>query len=179
MNQYPEYIREEESIDIKKYLFQILFHWWWFAISIFIALTVAYLINRYSEKIYQTSCSLVIGEEASKAGSAESMLEELSRVRRVKKSVVENEISILKSYRMARMALEELDFGITYVAVGRRGIAESKMYKNSPFYVVLHSSKPTLNGYPVNITILSDDTYSISIEKFLEEPVTQKFWSAF
>ena len=40
MDQYPEIYREEESIDIKKYLYRILYNWWWFALSIFLALTL-------------------------------------------------------------------------------------------------------------------------------------------
>ncbi len=180
MDNYPEYFREEEGIDIKKYLFQILYHWWWFAISIFIAMTAAYLVNRYSENIYQASCSIIIGEEGSQAGSAESVLEELSRVRNKKrKAVVENEISILKSYTLTRMAIEELNFDITYIAKGRRGIAEQKLYKNSPFRVVLDTTKNNMIGYPVGITILSKDTYRLDIDDQFELSKTLEFGQPF
>lgn len=99
---------EEEGIDIKKYIFLVLSHWWWFAITLFVSLTIAYLVNRYAQNVYSASCSIIIGEQQSAAGSVESMLDELSRVRnRNRKAVVENEITILKSYKMARLALEE------------------------------------------------------------------------
>jgi capsular exopolysaccharide synthesis family protein len=163
------YLPEEEGIDIKKYIFLILNHWWWFAISVFVALTIAYLVNRYSQKIYQANCSLIIGDQGSQAGSIENMLDELSRVRNTKrKAIVENEISVLKSYKMARLALEELDFGITYTAVGRRGIAESQLYKQCPFIVLRDTSKPNLSGYPVNITILSNDKFRITIDEIYD-----------
>jgi tyrosine-protein kinase Etk/Wzc len=117
---------EEEGVDIKKYIYLILSHWWWFGISVFISLTIAYLINRYTQKIYSADCTVIIGEEKSGSGSIEGILDELTRVRANKrKAVVENEITILKSYKLARMALEELNFNVSYVAVGRRGIAES------------------------------------------------------
>ena len=136
-NQQQLLLPEEEGIDIKKYIYLILSHWWWFGIAVFVALTIAYLVNRYSQEIYSASCSVIIGEEKSGTGTIESIMDELSRVRnRQRKAVVENEISILKSYKMARLALEELEFGITYTAVGRRGIAETQLYKRSPFIVL-------------------------------------------
>ena len=176
---YQNTFHEEESIDIKKYIFQILYHWWWFALSIFIALTIAYVVNRYSEKVYQVSCSLVIGDEASKSGSAENILEELSRVRRVRRAVVENEISTLKSYKMARAALEELDFGITYTAIGRRGIAETKLYHNCPFTVLLDTTKPNQTGQRIEITILSEKKYLLNIDGRYDISKTIEFGEPF
>ena len=164
MDPYPEHYREEEeSLDIKKYLYQILYHWWWFALSIFIAMTIAYLVNRYSEEVYQVSSSVIVQDET-QAGSVEDILNELSRVRNRKlKAVTENEISILKSYKLARMAVDELNFGITYTAVGRRGIAETQLYNRCPFVVKLDSSKNNTLYHPVNITILSDKKYQLDI----------------
>jgi capsular exopolysaccharide synthesis family protein len=171
-NQQQIFLQEEEGIDIKKYVFLILSHWWWFAISIFISLTIAYMINRYSQEIYSASCSLIVGEEEPSAGSIESLLDEFSRVKNKKrKAVVENEISILKSYTLARQALEELDFGVTYTAVGRRNIAETQLYKNSPFIVIpdtTQGSKPAGSYY---LTILSDTEYRLSIDD-----QTDKIW---
>lgn len=155
---------EEEGIDIKKYIYLILSHWWWFGICIFVALTIAYMVNRYSQKVYSADCSVIVGEEKTGAGSIESILDELSRVRANKrKAVVENEITILKSYKLARMAIEELNFDVSYVAVGRRGIAETQLYKNCPFIVEFDTSQANMAGYPVFVTILSAEKYRLSI----------------
>lgn len=120
MDQYPEIYREEESVDIKKYLYRILYNWWWFALSVFLALTVAYLVNRYSEDIYRANCSVIIANENTPRGDIESVIEEMTNIRnRRTKAVVQNEMTVLKSYKMTNAALERLDFGITYTAVGR------------------------------------------------------------
>jgi capsular exopolysaccharide synthesis family protein len=161
----------EEGIDIKKYVFLILKNWWWFAITLFISITVSYMINRYSQKVYGSSCSLIIGEPDSRIGNTENILDELARARgRKRKAVVENEISVLKSYNLARMALDELDFSVTYTAIGRRGIAESQLYLDSPFRVIVDSSdsKGPLGTY--YITILSDRKYLINVnDEFFQE----------
>ena len=165
MDQYPEIYQEEESIDIKKYLYRILYNWWWFALSVFAALTVAYLVNRYSEDIYKADCSVIIANENTPRGDIESVIEEMTNIRnRRTKAVVQNEITVLKSYKMAHAALGELDFGISYTAVGRRGIAESKLYNSSPFIVIPDTSKPNQFNYPVTITVLSPTTYKLTID---------------
>ncbi len=155
---------EEEGIDIKKYIFLVLSHWWWFAITLFVSLTIAYLINRYSQEVYSASCSIIVGEEQSSAGSIESMMDELSRYRsRKRKAVVENEISILKSYKLARLALEELDFGVNYTAIGRRNIAESQLYSSSPFVVLPDTTKQLLPSGKYYLIILSDTKFALRI----------------
>jgi len=165
MDQYPEIYHEEESIDIKKYLYRILYNWWWFALTIFVALTVAYLINRYSEDIYKANCSVIIANENNPRGDIESIIEDMTNIRnRRTKAVVQNEITVLKSYKMAQAALTDLDFGISYTAVGRRGIAESKLYRSSPFYVIPDTSKANQLNYPVHITMLSPTTYRLTID---------------
>ncbi|MBN2481699.1 MAG: hypothetical protein JXB19_08170, partial [Bacteroidales bacterium] len=166
MEQYPEIYQEEESIDLKKYLFRILYNWWWFALSVFIAVTIAYLVNRYSEETYQAGCSIIIANEATTArNDVATIIEEMTNLRtRQTRAIVQNEITVLKSYKMARMTVEELDFGITYTAVGRRGIAESKMYNLSPFIVIPDTAKPNVNNYKINVTVLSPTKYRIDID---------------
>jgi tyrosine-protein kinase Etk/Wzc len=179
-NQQPILLPEEEGIDIKKYIYLILSHWWWFGISIFISLTIGYLVNRYSQKIYSADCSVIVGEEKAGSGSIESILDELTRVRTNKrKAVVENEISILKSYKLARMAIEELDFGVSYVAVGRRGIAESQMYKSCPFIAEFDTTQANMVGYPIFVTILSAEKYQLTIDDKFEINKEMRFGEKF
>jgi len=156
---------EVEPLDIKKYIFRILYNWWIFAITIFFALTIVYLINRYSDKVYSVSCSVIIGQESEKYGSIESLLEELSRVRKTRKTVVENELTVLKSHSLAYKTIQELDLKISYWSVGRRGIAESPLYKNNPFTVVLDSTKNNIPGTKINIVILNKEQYILSINE--------------
>lgn len=155
--------QEEEGIDLKKFSSLILSSWWWFAISIFLGLTTAYLINRYSQKTYRSTCTVIVGEEK-RSGSIDDILDELSKVRnKRRKAVVENEISILKSYKLARTAIEELDFQITYSIKGRRGIAINQIYHDSPFNVILTDGEYNRTNYPIDIVILGNNKYNLRI----------------
>ncbi len=80
------------------------------------------------------------------------------------KQNLQNEIGILKSFDLNHQVMYDLEeFHVIYTAVGKRGIAESRMYRTSPFVVVCDSiwMQP---GKRVDIKILSDEKYLLTIE---------------
>ncbi|HCY01271.1 MAG TPA: hypothetical protein DG754_14125, partial [Bacteroidales bacterium] len=58
-NNYPHF--QEETLDLKRYFFLFLSNWYWIAISVFVGLFVAYLVNRYSEQVHSVKASLLVG----------------------------------------------------------------------------------------------------------------------
>jgi len=173
-------VSEEEQLDIKRLIFRVLGNWYWFAISIFAFLFIAYLINRYSEKVYSVTSSVIVKDDDNSKGfsGAENLIQGLKLVRNTKS--VQNEIGILQAYTLALQAVSELpDFNVTYVAVGRRSIKEQKLYTNSPFKVNLDTSKVNMLNYPVFINILSKDKYQLEIDDGMGVSQTMKFGEKF
>jgi tyrosine-protein kinase Etk/Wzc len=135
---YPQYYdpSDEDSIDIKRYLSLFLSNWYWFAISLFISVSVAYGINRWSEKIYTVSSTLLIKDDRN--ATLTGIFPGSEGFRSQQK--VNNEIGILKSFDLNHRVMDELpEFSVIYTSVGKRGIAETRMYKNTPFIVLLDS----------------------------------------
>ena len=164
MEQNPQHnFYQEESIDIKKYFFKFLSNWYWFAIALGLTMSIAYMVNRYSEPTYTISASVIVGDDEAETGSVSALISELGMRRRIMRAEVVNEIAILKSYAMARKTIEALDFDITYVGVGRREIAESKYYHNNPFTVIPDSGHVQRTGYRVDVKILSNTHYLLEI----------------
>lgn len=153
-----------ETIDIKKFVFKILYNWYWFALSIFVALTIAYFINRYSTPIYKQSCYVLVQDkETSLTGGVETILEEQGIIRRTRRRIVENEIAILKSYSLISKTLKDLnEFLISYYAVGR--VKTVEIYKNTPFTVILDTSCKNLTGIPINVRYKNRSEYYIDIK---------------
>jgi len=164
----------EETIDLKRYFFLFLGKWYFIAICLFAALFVAYLVNRYSEPIYSVRATIVVGNVmAPNKQGVQNLMREMNLVS--DRKMIENEIGILKSYTLARTAIAELpDFKITYASVGRRGIAESKLYNRSPFVITLDSSAINPTGIPIYITILNREKYRIE-QPDEKESVVVKF----
>ena len=100
---------QEENIDIKKFLMRILGNWYWFAISLFITVTVAYLINRYSEPIYSVTSTIIVRDDEKGKGlsGAEQMIEGMEMFRSRKN--IYNEMGILQSYDLTNRTLKELE----------------------------------------------------------------------
>jgi len=168
MEDYSELFFRDESIDLKKFLFKILVNWYWFVISLFITVSIAYLINRYSEPIYRVNATVMVRDDARGKGltGAENIIEGLEMF--TSRMNVQNEMGILKSYALARRALLELkDFDITYIKIGRRGIKEAKLYNLCPFYVELDTTRTNLRGRPVYITIISPEKYKLQVTEIL------------
>jgi tyrosine-protein kinase Etk/Wzc len=151
---------EDDSFDYKRYISLFISNWYWFVLSLFIALSIAYGINRWSEEIYTVSSSLLIKDDPSNALT--DIFPGSVGFRNQKN--VSNEIGILKSFKLNYRVMQKLpEFNIVYTSVGRRGIAESRMYKTSPFIVIFDSlEKQTLNR-KVHLKILSGTRYRLDI----------------
>lgn len=149
----------DETLDLKRYFFLFLGKWYFIAIGAFVGLFVAYLVNRYSEQVYSVRATLLVGNaSAPSRQGVQSLMREMSLGS--DRKMIENEIGVLKSYTLARTAIEELpDFKITYVSVGRRGIAESKLYNRSPFVVEIDTVAANPINTPIYFSITSNNSY--------------------
>lgn len=158
---------QDENIDIKRYLSMFISNWYWFAIALFISVTIAYTINRYSEKVYTVSSTLLIKDDQLVGGT--NIVGSVIPGGDIFKSQqnLKNEIGILRSFMLNDSVMRELkEFQVVYCGVGRRGIVETKMYKSCPFRVIFDS----LEYQPatkVSIQVLSDSTYGIKPEGVL------------
>ena len=151
---------EKESINVKRYLSLFISNWYWFAISLFISISIAYGVNRWSDKVYTVSSTLLIKDDQN---SLTPNLFPGSNGFKNQQNL-KNEIGILKSFNLNYQVIKKLpEFYIDYIMVGRRGIAESRMYKNCPFIVVYDSLERQMIGKKVEIKILSDKNYNLKI----------------
>jgi tyrosine-protein kinase Etk/Wzc len=158
-------INAYENIDIKRYISLFLCNWYWFAFALFLSLTISYGINRYSERIYTVSSTLLIKDD--QTGSLSSSVSSVFPGGDIFKSQqnLKNEMGILKSFRLNYRVMKELsDFHVVYVGIGRRGIVESDMYKTCPFQVVYNSIALEPRGIKVGVTILNEEKYRIEID---------------
>jgi tyrosine-protein kinase Etk/Wzc len=176
----PHYtFQEDDNIDLKRYLSLFVSNWYWFVATVFLTFSLAYGINKYSEKVYTVSSTLLIRDD--QIGKMNSNVESVipgGDIFKRQQNLI-NEMGILRSLSLNYMAVKELeDFNITYVGVGRRGIVESRLYRSCPFVVKFDSLQNQSVGTRVDITILSEKEYSIEIGKYIDTiPFGRKFKS--
>jgi tyrosine-protein kinase Etk/Wzc len=155
---------DDDNIDIRRYLSLFLSNWYWFVISLFIAITLAYGINRYSEKMYTVSSTLLIkdGKNGGNLSSADNIMPGANMFNN--RQNLNNELGILKSFRLNKRVIDSLpEFRIVYFGVGRRNIVESRLYKSCPFMVVTKSLNSQPGGVKANVRIISQTTFLLEI----------------
>lgn len=165
--EYQSYTEPSEGrpIDFKRYLSLYISNWYWFVIALFISLSIAYAINRWSEKVYTVSSTMLIKDDKL-SGSAE----ELGNIfpgsdAFVNQQNLNNEIGILKSFKLNLRVIEELkNFHIIYVAIGKRNIVETKQYNTHSFIVDYDSLGKQVIGKVVRIKILSAEKYLLELD---------------
>jgi tyrosine-protein kinase Etk/Wzc len=152
---------EDDSFDFKHYLSLFISNWYWFAVALFISITIAYGINRWSEKVYTVSSTLLIKSDQYSglsnifSGSAASGSQQN----------LTNEFGILRSFNLNYRVMQELpQFYVDYIGIGRRGVVETRMYNTAPFIVEFNSLEKQALGQRVDIKILSDRNYELEID---------------
>ena len=147
----PQQRNEEQAVDIKQLIYIFLSHWYLFAICVFVALVVGFLINRYSTNVYQTAGTVLIKEDRS-SFDATSIMTNMSFGNYQN---VDNEIAILKSYSLTDRVVRKMDLEVTYMEKGR--IAATEMYKTAPFTVEFDRSVPQAVGLVYEVALDSEN----------------------
>jgi len=157
-------IPRDDDIDIMRYASLFASNWIWIAVTLFIALSVAYAYNTYSPRVYNVKSTLLIDEDKNANGlaSLENLLPSGSVYGNWRN--LENEVTILESYALNYRVMEEMpELHIAYVPVGRHGFEGQRMYKTSPFVVKkLADEQPA--GVPLSIHFTGPDTYTIEVD---------------
>ena len=104
----------DASVDFKEVFFKYFFFWRYFLISIFICFSIAFLINRYSHKIYETQSKILIIDKKQSAlemPTAENLFSN-------SKINLENEMEIMKSFPILEKVVENLKLNISVESIG-------------------------------------------------------------
>ncbi|MBT3174531.1 MAG: polysaccharide biosynthesis tyrosine autokinase, partial [Lentimicrobiaceae bacterium] len=150
--------QHEESIDIKALFFKFISHWYLFALTLFVAVIVAFMFNKYTSPVYEVNTTVLVKDEKG-ALDPSSMLGGLGLSNNQQN--VENEIGILRSFSLTYRAIKDLDFEISYFI--DEGLISTELYHTSPFEVIMDTSIPQTVGQKFNVRILSSSEYSIEL----------------
>jgi capsular exopolysaccharide synthesis family protein len=161
---YNNYNQEEETIDLRKLFNYFLGNIHWFIISIVITLGLAYLVNRYTTKIYSIYTTVLIEDDNKNpimGGGGMDFTQGFGMFPSLQN--YENQTIIIQSYGQVRRTIENLDFEVSYFAQGR--IAQREIYKQSPFEVIFIKTHPQLLNANFKLNINNDGTIDLFIDE--------------
>jgi capsular exopolysaccharide synthesis family protein len=151
-----------DDIDLMRYVSLFLSNWLWIGAALFLALGIAYVVNRYAQRVYNVKSTLLIKEQQT-SGAVASMDQIFAGDIYNPYPNLEDEVAILKSYTLNRRVIEELpEHHIAYVPVARHGIQWQRTYMASPFVLTrLEENQPV--GKIITIRISGPDTYRLEL----------------
>jgi tyrosine-protein kinase Etk/Wzc len=151
-------LQQEESIDLKALFFKFYHYWYFFAITVFITLIIAFLVNKYTKPIYKVTTTVLIEDDKSAMDPQSLIGFGLSN----NQQNLENEIGILKSYSLSFATVKSLDFNVSYFL--EDNFIRRELYPDSPFEVILDASHPQAVGLDIQVSILEAGKIRITAE---------------
>jgi len=151
---------EEDTIDVKRIIANIINNWLLFIISIVICLCVAVLYAKYSSAEWHVASKILVEDQknspsAAVGGSFNSDISSLFNV----KSSVDNEVQILKSRSLMTEVVKQMQLNLrTY---SNSGFKKVEIYSKSPFNINITYEADTLKNKYYDIIIVDKDTYKI------------------
>lgn len=142
MSKVPYYLsNDKDTFNIKEELAKYLRNWPWFAVTIFLFLSIAFFYLKYASITYETVGKIKILDDSSKAielpGDVSSLFES-SKVN------LENEIEVIKSHLLLEKVVTSLNLNVVYSEEGK---IKSKELWEAPFKVLALDS---INLLPEN-----------------------------
>lgn len=161
--------QRSEVDEVKKFISNVLANWYWVVLSLFICLSVAFLINRYSKPIYSIYTT-ILSKKYYKSRSSRTMDVLQGSEYFATQKDINWEVSVLKSYRIVTETIKRLDWDIFYYREGNLRSAE--LYPYSPLKVVSDTSSTNWPyGVLISCEINNRDDFSLSSENEIWGPL--------
>ncbi|MHC5353606.1 GumC family protein [Myroides sp. LJL115] len=122
---------DDTNINIREEIEKYIIHWRWFILSIFVALALAFVYLRFTQKTYKINTTIIVKDEKRGGGIASEMaaFADLGMLSGGK-SNVENETQVLKSRNLTERVVRRLQLNISYINESK--FIASQMYEDSP-----------------------------------------------
>ena len=144
------------NITLRDVVELIIANWYWFAISVIVCVSAAYLYTRTLVPVYQRQAVMLVKTGGKTANSDISAMLELQGG--VTGSGVENEMYILRSHQLVREVVNRLHLDVSYEEDGF--FRNTSLFAESPVEVTFFD--PYHSFVSMNVTPLDVKNYTIS-----------------
>ena len=142
-------LNEIKSFDVKEYVLKVISHWKLFVVMLFIALLVAFYVNKRKQRIYSLSSLITVKEETNPLFTSNT---NIAFNWGGPSDKVETIITILKSRTHNEKVVDSLKYYISYLKEGSFRMED--VYGKTPFTVELDSMSSHLLNTPIKLEFL-------------------------
>lgn len=148
---------KEEEFDLRLFFLKYLRYWYWFVLTLFIAIGGALLYLQYAVPIYKISATLLIKDEKKGSSNTNDILKELDMFSGSK--IVENEIEVLKSKVLAEKVIDDLNLTVSYYSEG--WLRDNELFKRSPVTLNYISLQDISYRKPLYVRIIDFQNFEL------------------
>lgn len=148
---------QEQQFDVKKIIFIIRRHWYWFALFGILGLITAYGYTIFNKPIYLASTSVLVPEKS----NGLNMDNLFKGVIDKPNNNIYNQIEIIQSYYTVNRALVNLNWRTSWYK--KKLFIWEGIYKQEPFDVQEASNFINPKRIAIHITPTSGDNYKVSV----------------
>jgi tyrosine-protein kinase Etk/Wzc len=158
----------QQKTDFKEIISKVLRYRYYFFITVGLAIVIAFVINKYSERKFSNRTSLMIKME-SKASFArgDDLMQGFGLFGGI--TNVENELVTLKSFDVIYETVEDLNLQVSYFTEEDMFPldllpfkSQAELYRNSPIHVIMDQTRIQPVSLPFYIDVINDSTYRIT-----------------
>lgn len=148
--------QQQQAVDYKIILFKFYRYWYFFAVTIFVALVVAFIFNKYTRPVYEVKTTVLIKDKSENKLNPQDLLG-MGLFNNMQN--LQNEIGILSSYSLTYRTVTKIGFEVSYFT--EENFITRELYHDSPFRVIMDTGF----AQPVNmffkLRFLSKDQYRL------------------
>lgn len=149
--------KEEEST--KNLFFKYTKRWPWFIAFCILGVIAGYILFRNTADIYQVSSRILVKSETKELSSVLAFNN--SRNDTDKKSVIANQIGLLRSYTLYRKALENLNWDFSWYH--KRLMYDADLYKKDPFELSISPDAINSKNIPIQVRKINDNEFNLKV----------------
>lgn len=155
---------QSEGFNLNKALSTYVRQWKWFALSLIIAVSAAFIYIRYTTPEYSASAKVRLIDE-NEGSTPGAVFSDLSLFADSEAAKVEDEIEIFKSRKLFANVVKNLNLNIQYFSQGR--IYETELYSNIPFEInfIAEDSIIDKTNFNFYIEVLSDIDFNYKVSE--------------
>lgn len=144
------------NLDYKKLLLDLRTFWWLFVITIPLALSIVWVIHRYSIPVYMASMKILMEERGSDVSQTD-MMEGFGLTPAMRN--VDNQIALLTSRDMIAKAVNSLDFEVSYFVEG--SFKTTEVYPPENYMIQYDKMHAQLVHTPIYIDCIDKKHYVV------------------
>ncbi len=167
------------SFDWRDFFFRLLRQWYWLALSVGFALSLAWIYLRYAVPLYQVSGTVLIQSEKNQRTVTEAYIAE--KLGLETNFEIEDEIQVFKSRSLMRRVVDSLKLHIQYFSEGRVKISEVYPTEEQPLAIQLRYIEPQKQAYGIELRVepLPHSPAAFACSLFSDDTVHARFGEPF